>query len=90
MAKLDEKAVALSMGLSAGVIYVICFVFVAILPLEMIITIDNMLLHSINASTIAIKSTTIAGALGGVALWFVLASGAGYVFAIIYNKLQKD
>ena len=78
------------MGISAVVLYQICLLLVALLPIQTIGAIDNLLFHSIDASRIVAKNGTLFGAVLGTFLWGVIASAVGYLFAVIYNKLERE
>ena len=87
MGKLNPNAVALSLGITASVISLICFILIAILPLNIVIKGTNTLTHGIDMSSIAAKNITLISLITGVVLWFLIAAVIGYIFAFAYNWL---
>lgn len=89
MEKLNPNAVALSLGITTAMIYIICLIFIAFLPLQTIITITNSLMHGIDITNIATKNITLVGTIIGFVLSFVGAAAIGYVFAYVYNWIGE-
>ena len=89
MENLNAKAMALSFGILAALIYLVCWLFVAIFPLEAIIKVSNSMLHAIDISSIASKDTGFAESLLGFIIVVLGSMAVGYVFAIAYNRLNE-
>jgi len=90
MEKLRPNVIALSLGMTIVVLYVICLVLVAIFPVGMLVPFTNSLIHSVDFSGMMFKSITMTGAIIGIISWFLIAAITGYVFAFVYNwVLQK-
>ena len=89
MENLNAKAMALSFGIVAALIYIVCWLFVAIFPLEAIIKVSNSMLHGIDVSSLAVKDTSFAESLLGFVIVVLGAMATGYVFAIAYNRLNE-
>ncbi|MBI2558698.1 hypothetical protein HYW20_05220 [Candidatus Woesearchaeota archaeon] len=89
MEKLNGNIVALSLGITAIVLYVICLAIVAFIPIPLVVSFVNALQHSIDVSGIVVKNISLAGAVTGVIGWFVIAAATGYIFAFVYNKVAE-
>ncbi len=89
MENLNAKPMALSFGTVAALIYIACWLFVAVFPLEAIIKVSNSLMHGIDVSSIAIKDTGFAESLLGFVVVVFGSIIIGYIFAIAYNWLNK-
>ena len=89
MENLNAKSIALSFGFVAALIYIFCWIFVAISPLEIITKVSNSLMHGIDISSIASKDTGFAESLFGFIIVVLGSMAVGYVFAIAYNRLNE-
>lgn len=89
MEKLNPNVVGLSVGIVAAIVYLACLVFVAIFPLQATITVGNYLMHGIDISSIATKDITFADSTIGLVIIFLGAAAIGYMFAFVYNWLNK-
>ena len=89
MENLNAKAMALSFSILAALIYLVCWLFVAIFPLEAITKVSNSMLHGIDVSSVAVKDTGFAESLLGFVIAVLGAMAIGYVFAIAYNWLNQ-
>lgn len=89
MEKLNSSVVALSLGITAAVLYVICLIVVAIIPLNMMTPFVNNLQHSIDFTGMMAKNITFAGSIIGIVGWFLIAAATGYIFAFAYNTLTE-
>lgn len=89
MEKLKPAIVALSLGITAVALYILCLVFIAVLPLQAIISFTNNLVHGIDVSSIAAKNITLAGSIAGIIGVFFIGAAAGYIFAFVYNWAGK-
>ena len=85
MEKLKPNVVALSLGVTAVILYVLCLVLVAILPLGMIAPFMNNLVHSVDFRGMMTDNITFAGSIIGIIAWFLIAAVTGYIFALVYN-----
>ena len=89
MENLNAKSMALSFGIVAALIYIACWLFVAVFPLEAIIKVSNSLMHGIDVSSIAMKDTGFAESLLGFVIVVLGSIVTGYIFAIAYNWLNE-
>ena len=89
MEKLKPNVVALSLGVTAVILYVLCLVLVAILPLGMIAPFMNNLVHSVDFRGMMTNNITFAGSIIGIIAWFLIAAVTGYIFASVYNKIGE-
>ena len=89
MEKLNPNVVALSLGVTAAVLYVICLAIVAITPLNMMTPFVNNLQHSLDFTGMMAKNITLTGSIIGIVGWFVIAAATGYIFAFVYNWLLE-
>lgn len=89
MEKLNPHRVALSLGFTATVLYVVCLALIAITPIPLVVSFVNALQHSIDVSGIVTKSISVKAAIVGIVGWFIIAAAAGYIFAFIYNRIGQ-
>ena len=89
MEKLNANVVALSLGFTTTVLYVICLALVAITPIPVVVSFVNALQHSIDVSNIVAKSISATGIIFGIAGWFIIAAATGYIFTFLYNWLGQ-
>lgn len=89
MSKLNTNQVGLSLAIVFAIIYILCAILVAILPLQTIITYSNYVMHGIDITTIAAKTISPVGLIIGIIEIFVLGYIAGALFAFFYNWLGK-
>lgn len=89
MEKLNTNVVALSLGITTSIVYIVCLFFIAIFPLQAIITISNSLVHGIDISSIATKRITFVGSVIGLIASFLTAAVTGYIFAFVYNWIVE-
>lgn len=89
MQNINKNAIALSVGLTAALVYLVCLIFVAVSPLQTVITVGNYFMHGIDISSIATKDISPAKSLIGLILTFVASAATGYMFAILYNWLKE-
>lgn len=89
MEKLNQSAIALAVGITTALVYLVCLIFVAIFPLETVITVANYFVHGIDISSIASKSITLAKSIIGLVVVSISSAITGYVFALIYNWIGE-
>ena len=89
MEKLNQSAIALAVGITTALVYLVCLIFVAIFPLETVIVIGNYFVHGIDISSIAAKNITLAKSLIGLVAVFLSSVVAGYIFAWLYNLIGE-
>ena len=89
MEKLNPKVVGLSVGIVSGIVYLVCLAFIASFPLQTTINVGNYLVHGIDISGIAAKNTTLIGSTIGLIIIFLGGASIGYIFAFVYNWLNK-
>lgn len=89
MEKLNQNAVALSVGITTALIYLACLIFVAIFPLQTVIAVGNLFVHGIDISSIATKNLTFARSVTGLVVVSLSSAITGYVFALLYNWLLE-
>ncbi|MBI2653702.1 hypothetical protein HYX02_02715 [Candidatus Woesearchaeota archaeon] len=88
MAKLNPNKVALSLGITAVVLYIICLILVTIFPLQMMAPFVNNLIHSVDFTGMMTKNITLNGSIVGIVAWFIIAAVTGYIFAFVYNQIE--
>lgn len=66
MEKLKPNVVALSLGITAVVLYAICLVLVAIFPTRMFVPFTNSLIHGFDFSGMMTKGITFSGSMIGI------------------------
>ena len=89
MEQLKPNVVGLSVAITAALVYLVCLAFVAVVPIETVVTFGNYFVHGMDISSIAAKDTNAIDALIGLIIVTLSAYIAGYVFAVIYNWLGK-
>ena len=89
MGNINPNAAALSGGISADVISLLCLIFVAIAPAETVASVANSLFHGLDVSSIATKSISVGKSIMGLIILFIVGAIIGYVFAVAYNKLSE-
>ena len=89
MEKLNQSAIALAVGITTALVYLVCLIFVAIFPLETVIAIGNYFVHGIDISSIAAKNITIAKSIIGLIVVSVSSAITGYIFALLYNWIGE-
>lgn len=82
---MDKKVVALSLGITTSIVYIICLALVAILPLQTIVAYTNYMVHGLDVSSIAAKNITFFGAIIGLVEAFLTSAIIGYIFAMVYS-----
>ena len=89
MEKLKPKVMALSFGIVGGLISLVCLLFVALSPLELVIRVSNSFMHGIDVSSIAAKDTGFADSVLGFVIVVLGSMAVGYIFAVLYNWLNE-
>ena len=90
MEKLNPHVLALSLGITAAVLYLICLVLVAVTPMPLVVTFVNSLQHSIDVSgLITASKISISGILTGIFGWFIISAITGYIFAYVFNMINN-
>lgn len=89
MEKLNPNVVALSLGVTSAILYILCLILIAITPVPAVVSLVNSLQHSIDFSSIATKNITFLGSIIGIIAWFIIAAVNGYIFAFVYNQIIK-
>lgn len=89
MENLNPKSMALSFGIVAALIYMACWLFIAVFPIEIIIKVSNSLMHGIDVSSIAVKDMSISESLLGFIIVVLGSIIVGYVFAVSYNWIKE-
>ncbi len=67
------------------ILYVICLIVIAIIPVGMTGPFVNNLQHSIDFNGMMTRNITLVGSFVGIVGWFVISAVTGYIFAIVYN-----
>ena len=88
MIRLSQKKLAIATGLTSVVIYLGCFLVMALLGKNGIVKLSNLLFHGMDFSNIIRMNIPIGETLLGAAISFLFWGGIGYVVAFIYNKLK--
>ena len=85
--KLNPKAAALASGLIWGVVAILCYVFVAVWPIQTT-AFAGWWAH-IDLSSFS-RKVTASSFVGGFIFTFASAYVLGWAFAILYNKFSKE
>ena len=89
MERINQNAIALAVGVTTALVYLVCLIFVAVFPLETVITVANYFVHGIDISSIATKSITLAKSIIGLVIVSLSAAITGYIFALLYNWIVE-
>ena len=88
MSNLNKSKFAIASGLTAVVIYLGCYLTMAILGKDSLVKISNLLFHGMDFSNIIRMDIPIGETLLGVLVSFVFWGAVGYFFAFAYNKMM--
>ncbi|NNC86192.1 MAG: hypothetical protein HKN75_08920 [Bacteroidia bacterium] len=88
MENLNQKKFAIAVGLASVVIYLGCFLIMAILGKDSLVKLSNLLFHGMDFSNIIRMSIPIGETALGVIVSFVFWGAIGYIIAFIYNRLK--
>ncbi len=83
---LSPKNVSLSLALVVGIFSLVCALLVAIVP-DMAFSLFGSIFHGLDISQIS-KSVSLGNALLGTVLVAIIALIAGWLYAVIYNRLN--
>ena len=85
--KLSPKGIAYSLAIVAGVVYIVCAIFVAIVPTWTVSTF-GALFHGIDISKIARDTVPISSTIAGLIEIIVLSLIIGWRFTVVYNNIK--
>jgi len=86
--KLNTKGVAITLAIVASILYIVCALLIAIAP-DFIIKLFSNLFHGIDITKIVDTSISLGSTLLGLVEIIVYSLIAGWLFAVIYNKVAK-
>ena len=84
--KLNPKKVALSLEIVASIISLVCAVLIWIFPAGTV-NLFGSIFHGLDLSKIA-TTPTLGSTIIGVVEVFILGWVAGWLFAVVYNRLK--
>ena len=90
METLNPNKIGLSLSLTFGALYILCFVLFAVIPKEWVIALANSLMHGIDVSTIVTQTKSIGSVILGLISWLFIGFASGYIFSMVYNKIVKN
>ena len=85
--KLNTKRVALSLASVSAILYIACALLIAIAP-DFTTGLFSKVFHGIDITQIADTSISFGSTLLGLVEIIIYALIAGWLFAVIYNKLK--
>ena len=88
MSKLDAKTVSLSLASTAGILYIVCALLVAIAP-ETAVSLFKNIFHGIDITQIAKTDISLGNAIVGFIEIIVYSLIAGWLFTLVYNYIDK-
>lgn len=88
MEKLNKKKFAIASGLTSVVIYLGCFLVMAVLGKDSLVKLSNLLFHGMDFSDIIRMDIPIIETLLGAVVSFVFWGFIGYILSFIYNKMK--
>ena len=84
--KLDARALGIAFAVATAVLWVICSLFVAILPGAMM----AMSGHMVHANFGGMSWTmSIIGFLIGLVIWTGIAFVTGWLIGVLYNRMER-
>ena len=84
--KLSAKRVSLSLATVTGIISIVCALVIAITP-QATTKLFGAIFHGIDLTKIA-SQITLTGAILGTFEVIIIALIAGWLFAVVYNKVK--
>lgn len=87
MDKINAKKVAISLAIVSAALYLACAALIFLAP-EFAMKIFSSLFHGIDISKIADKPVSLSGVLIGLAEIVIYSLIAGWLFAVVYNKIK--
>ena len=84
--KLNAKRVSLSLAAVAGIISIICALLILIAP-QATMNLFGAIFHGIDLSQIS-KTATLGSSILGIIEAMILGWIAGWLFAVVYNKMK--
>ena len=88
MEKLNQKKFAIATGLTSVIIYLGCFLTMALLGKESLVKLSNLLFHGMDFNDIVRMNIPIGETLIGAMISFIFWGLTGYLLAMIYNKMK--
>jgi len=85
--KLNTKRVALSLASVSAILYIACALLIAIAP-NLTLSLFSKIFHGIDITQIKDASISFGSTLLGLVEIIIYALIAGWLFAVIYNKLK--
>jgi hypothetical protein len=82
--KLDANAFAIASAATAGILWIVCSVIVLLLPGPMLQMSGYMAHGDLSAMNL---SVSLVGVLLGFIGWVVAAALAGWILAVVYNRV---
>ena len=84
--KLSPKRTAFSLAIVSGIISVVCALLIAIAP-QATTKLFGAIFHGIDLTKIA-SQITLTGAILGTVEVIIIGLIAGWLFAVVYNKIK--
>lgn len=88
MEKLNQKKLAIASGIGSLVVYLGCFLIMAIMGKDSLVKLSNLLFHGMDFSTIIRMNIPIGETLLGAIASFAFWGFIGYLLALVYNKIN--
>jgi len=88
MESLHQKKFALAAGLTSVVIYLGCFLIMAILGKDSLVKLSNLLFHGMDFSNIIRMNIPIGETALGAIVSFVFWGATGYLISFVYNSFK--
>ncbi len=88
MEKLNQKKLGIAAGLTSVVVYLGCFLIMAVLGKDSLVKLSNLLFHGMDFSHIIRMDIPIIETLIGAIVSFLFWGIIGYLLALIYNRLK--
>lgn len=88
MERLNSKKFAIASGLTSVLVYLGCFLTMALLGKDSLVKLSNLLFHGMDFSKIIRMNIPISETLIGMIVSFVFWGIIGFVLAVSYNKMK--
>ncbi|NND77019.1 MAG: hypothetical protein HKN39_02405 [Flavobacteriales bacterium] len=90
MEYLNAKKFAIGAGLTSAIIYIGCYLTMAVLGEKALVKFANLLFHGVEFESILRPDIPVLETLIGIVVSFVFWGLVGFILANIYNKIKSS
>ncbi len=85
MQKLSPMRFGIAIGVAGAILYIVCMIFMAVVPNENVVWFSNSLLHGVDIKSVMRESVPLLQSLVGIGSTFVGGLIFGSLSACLYN-----